>query len=58
MSKLCDECETVAHCLKHGCIPKQALAAPTQPSPCPELIAKHQSTGVPAHIQIKCREYL
>ena len=23
MSKLCDECETVAHCLKHGCIPKQ-----------------------------------
>jgi hypothetical protein len=19
---LCDECETVAHCLKHGCIPK------------------------------------
>ena len=23
MSKLCDECETVAHCLKHGCIPQQ-----------------------------------
>ena len=23
MIKLCDECETVAHCLKHGCIPKQ-----------------------------------
>jgi hypothetical protein len=23
MTKLCDECETVAHCLKHGCIPKQ-----------------------------------
>lgn len=23
MSKLCDECETVAHCMKHGCIPKQ-----------------------------------
>jgi hypothetical protein len=22
MSNLCDECETVAHCLKHGCIPK------------------------------------
>jgi len=30
MNKLCDECETVAHCLKHGCIPKQALAAPVQ----------------------------
>jgi hypothetical protein len=28
MSKLCDECETVAHCLKHGCIPKQP--APVQ----------------------------
>jgi hypothetical protein len=22
VTKLCDECETVAHCLKHGCIPK------------------------------------
>jgi hypothetical protein len=20
---ICDECETVAHCTKHGCIPKQ-----------------------------------
>ena len=29
-------------------------AAPTQPSTCAELIAKHKSTGVPAHIQIKC----
>jgi hypothetical protein len=28
------------------------------PSTCPELIAKHQSTGLPAHIQIKCREHL
>jgi hypothetical protein len=23
VTKLCDECETVAHCLKHGGIPKQ-----------------------------------
>ena len=23
MSKLCDECETVAHCMTHGCIPKR-----------------------------------
>ena len=21
--RLCDDCETVSHCLKHGCIPKQ-----------------------------------
>jgi hypothetical protein len=28
------------------------------PSNCPDLIAKHQSTGLPAHIQIKCREFL
>jgi len=28
------------------------------PSICPELIAKHQSTGMPAHIQIKCREHI
>ena len=23
--RLCDECETVAHCTKHGCIPKQSV---------------------------------
>jgi hypothetical protein len=23
MTKLCDECETVAHCTKHGCVPKK-----------------------------------
>ena len=23
MSKICDECETVAHCTKYGCVPKQ-----------------------------------
>jgi hypothetical protein len=28
------------------------------PSPCPELIKRHQATGVPAHIQIKCREHI
>jgi hypothetical protein len=26
--KICDECETVAHCTKHGCVPKQP--APSQ----------------------------
>jgi hypothetical protein len=26
--KICDECETVAHCTKHGCVPKQP--APVQ----------------------------
>ncbi len=28
------------------------------PSICPELIKRHQATGVPAHITIKCREFL
>ena len=28
------------------------------PSTCAELIKQHQATGVPAHIQIKCREFL
>ena len=28
------------------------------PSTCPELIAKHQSTGLPAHLKIKCKDYL
>ena len=27
--KTCDECETVKHCLEHGCVPKQP--APVQP---------------------------
>jgi hypothetical protein len=41
--KICDECETVAHCTKHGCVPKQP--APVQePVAIPEYIrdaAKH-----------------
>ena len=32
MHNLCDECETVKHCLKHGCIPKQPV--PAQQGPC------------------------
>jgi hypothetical protein len=28
MNKLCDECATVAHCLKYGCIPKQPAPVP------------------------------
>jgi len=25
---ICDECETVAHCLKNGCVPKQPALKP------------------------------
>ncbi len=25
MKTICDECETVAHCMNHGCIPKQPI---------------------------------
>jgi len=43
MSKICDACETVAHCSKHGCIPMvtpyvsqaqidRAFPAPVQPA--------------------------
>lgn len=28
MNNICDECETVAHCLENGCIPKQPLPPP------------------------------
>lgn len=35
MSKLCDECETVAHCLKQGCIPKQPWPFPPPGGPVP-----------------------
>lgn len=25
--RICDECETVAHCSKHGCVPKRPIPA-------------------------------
>ncbi len=34
------------------------LEKPKLQSNCPALIETYQSTGVPAHIQIKCREFL
>jgi hypothetical protein len=46
MSKLCDECETVAHCMKHGCIPKQALAAPVQERNFCERCGKRLGGGI------------
>jgi hypothetical protein len=41
MTNLCDECETVTHCLKHGCIPKKDfwdgyVPEPTRPAPVQE----------------------
>jgi hypothetical protein len=39
---ICNECETVAHCTKHGCVPMQP--APVKPVAIPEYIrdaAKH-----------------
>jgi hypothetical protein len=44
MPNLCDECETVAHCLKHGCIPKIDFwkdyePEPTRPAPVQEPMA-------------------
>jgi hypothetical protein len=38
MTNLCDECETVVHCSKHGCIPKRDFwkdyePEPTRPAP-------------------------
>lgn len=43
---ICDECETVAHCTKHGCIPKQPLGCvnhdcakcKARPAPVPDAI--------------------
>ena len=29
---ICDECETVAHCLKNGCVPKQQPAPVQEPA--------------------------
>jgi hypothetical protein len=55
VTKLCDECETVAHCLKHGCIPKQTalnkkaenareLGLDYEPAPVQEPVAVDQAT--------------
>jgi len=33
MTKLCDECETVAHCTKHGCVPKKEFREVYVPEP-------------------------
>ena len=54
MSKLCDECETVAHCLKHGCVPKIDFwkdyePEPTRPAPVQEHVFTYDQ--VKAHIQ-------
>ena len=60
MSKLCDECETVAHCMKHGCIPKQQALdkkaenarklgldyEPAQQEPVGEVSGHDWSTGI------------
>jgi len=34
------------------------LEKPKLQSNCPSLIEHHKSTGIPAHITIKCKEYL
>jgi hypothetical protein len=45
-----------------ACAAGMALHHITQPqalpSSCPGLIETYQATGVPVHIQIKCREFL
>ncbi|MDB5730723.1 MAG: hypothetical protein JWQ03_618 [Variovorax sp.] len=33
-ARLCDECETVAHCSKYGCIPMHPADAPRQAANC------------------------
>ena len=44
--KICDECETVAHCSNHGCIPK--VPAPVQePAACSESINKALMDAAP-----------
>jgi hypothetical protein len=54
VTKLCDECETVAHCLKHGCIPKIDFwkdyePEPTRPAPVQQPVFTYDQ--VKAHIQ-------
>jgi hypothetical protein len=37
---ICDECETVAHCLKNGCVPKQPALKPLTDEQIKAVIAK------------------
>jgi hypothetical protein len=40
---ICDECETVNHFLKHGCIPKWPFPGPSGPIPwTPEQIKQYE----------------
>jgi hypothetical protein len=43
---ICDECETVAHCTKHGCVPKQQPALkPLTDEQIAQLASKYLDVG-------------
>jgi hypothetical protein len=46
---ICNECETVAHCTKHGCVPKQS--APVQ-EPVGYEYHEYRPYGAPGEIRI------
>ena len=45
---ICDQCETVVHCTKNGCIPKQTLQGKT-------LIELAREAGIDAEKDTLCR---
>jgi hypothetical protein len=42
---ICDECETVAHCLKNGCVPKQQALKPLTDDQIAQLASKYLDVG-------------
>jgi hypothetical protein len=54
---ICDECETVAHCLKNGCVPKQ------QPAPVPltdeqiDALRNQYPPSAGIDFDVRCREF-
>ena len=49
---ICNECETVAHCTKHGCVPKQPAPVPLTDEQISAIGSKiFPSTWNPRHVE-------
>jgi hypothetical protein len=60
--KTCDECETVKHCLEHGCVPKKDFWEGYEPEPVrtdawPCLIAEADFQQNTITLEMQCSDY-
>jgi hypothetical protein len=42
---ICEQCETVAHCTKYGCVPKQPAPVPLTDAEIEQLASKYLDVG-------------